>query len=299
MTDPWGWPAELTAASSCLAFQVQGRSSPIRRPMISRFGSCPTGDGRCDLSRTGKDRRTGRPGPGADAGHANPPSMLWPIMEHVTPLTERPDVAVPASTVGRVVIEMCSRQHGLRRPERRIRGRRGDLAASAVPPGLFRLIPPATITQMLHGLAMRPATDLAAALGAHEPDPVADLRPVDRVQVAQLGPDRHSGSQVAGLPGVLRPAARWAGGRATEDGDPLGARPRRDARGWSGGSSAASGSGASALLPLLTRSTRPPSRGSTSIMSPLFAPSARSISCPFYGGTPTPVVRDKALPGAG
>ena len=69
-------------------------------------------------------------------------------MQHVAPLTERPDVAVSAPTMGRVVIEVCSRQHDLGRPERHIRGRRGDLATSAVPPGLFRLIPPATITQM-------------------------------------------------------------------------------------------------------------------------------------------------------
>ena len=49
--------------------------------------------------------------PAPTQGHANPPSMLWPVMQHVAPLAERPDVAAPAPTVGRIVIEMRCRQH--------------------------------------------------------------------------------------------------------------------------------------------------------------------------------------------
>ena len=54
--------------------------------------------------------------------HPNPPAVLRPVMQQVAPLAQRPDVAVPASTVRRVVIEMCSRQHDLGRPERHIAG---------------------------------------------------------------------------------------------------------------------------------------------------------------------------------
>ena len=52
-------------------------------------------------------------GPAPTQGHANPPPVLWPIMEHVAPLAERPDVAVPAPNSGPIMIEMCSRQHDL------------------------------------------------------------------------------------------------------------------------------------------------------------------------------------------
>src|SRR5262245_41109786 len=46
---------------------------------------------------------------------------------------------------------------------------------------------------MLHDRPIRPPANLAAALRPHEPDPVADLLPVDRVEPAQLrldGPGR-------------------------------------------------------------------------------------------------------------
>jgi hypothetical protein len=95
--------------------------------------------------------------------------------------------------MGRVMVEMGCRQHDPGRPDRRIlgRGRRGDLAAPTAAPGLLFLVPPAAVAHMAHDLAMRPAADLAAALGVHEPDPVADLLSVDRVVPAQLRLDRH------------------------------------------------------------------------------------------------------------
>ena len=124
--------------------------------------------------------------------------MLGPVMQQMAPLAERLDVAVPAAAVRGVVVEMRRRQHDLGRPARLLlgRGRAGDLAAAAITPGLARLVPPAAIAQMAHHLAVRPPTGLAAALGAHEPHPAADLRPVDRVVVAQLGLDRHGRAQL-------------------------------------------------------------------------------------------------------
>ena len=116
----------------------------------------------------------------------NPPAMLRPVMEQVTSLAESPDVAMPPPTMRRVMVEMCRRQHHLGRPDRGAvgQGRRGDLAASTVPPGLLGFIPPPAIAEVTHGLAMRPATDLAATFGADEADPMADLRPVDRVEAS-------------------------------------------------------------------------------------------------------------------
>src|SRR3954467_175918 len=56
---------------------------------------------------------------------------------------------------------------------------------------------------------MRPAAGLAAALGAHEPDPVADLLPVDRVEVAQLRLDRHGPAPAQASRAAVRARGRW------------------------------------------------------------------------------------------
>ena len=99
-------------------------------------------------------------------------------------------------------------------------GRRGDLAArrparSAAPrptsgrhPGAARL-------------AVGPAADLAAALGPDEADPVADLRPVDRVEVAQLRLDRHGLFRLQASRAAVRARGRWWPGRSTRTRTPL------------------------------------------------------------------------------
>ena len=148
-------------------------------------------------------------GPPSPQGHPNPPSMLWSVVQHVAPLAERPDVAMPATAMSWIMVEMCSRQHDLGRPERHIRGRQGDLTTSTVPPDLFRLIPPGAIAQVAHCRAMRPATDLAVPLGPDEPDPVADLRPVDRVEVAQLRLDRYGQVPAQASRAAVRARGRW------------------------------------------------------------------------------------------
>ena len=123
--------------------------------------------------------------------HPDPPAVFRPVMQHMAALAERPDVAVPAPAVGRIVVQMCGRQHDLRRADRLIPARRGGPTAVPIPPSLFHLVPPAAIAQVLHGIAMRSTTGLAITTGPDETDPVADLRPVDRVEVAQLRLDRH------------------------------------------------------------------------------------------------------------
>ena len=207
--------------------------------------------------------------------------MLWPVVEQMAPLVHGSDIAVTPPAMGWVMVEMRCRQHDLGRPDRSIlgRGRAGGLAASAVAPGLLLLIPPATVVQSLDDLAVRAAAGLAASFGAHEADPAADLRPVDRVEVLQLGADRHDRSQVVGLAWALRPAARGAGGSTTDEGDSPVARRCRGERRWSGLSSAAAGSAglnsAAAGLATFARRTKPPSRGSTSSVSPVLVPRAR------------------------
>ena len=50
---------------------------------------------------------------------ANPPSMLWPVVQQMAALAERLDVAMPAPAVAGIVVEMGSCQHDLGRPYRR------------------------------------------------------------------------------------------------------------------------------------------------------------------------------------
>jgi hypothetical protein len=83
--------------------------------------------------------------------------MLGPVVQQVTPLAQRFDIAVPASAVAGIVVEMGRCQHDLGRPYRHIfgQGRRGDPAASSVAPSLLLLVPPAAVTQMLYDSSMR------------------------------------------------------------------------------------------------------------------------------------------------
>ena len=69
--------------------------------------------------------------------HPDPPAVLRPVMQQVAPLAERPDVAMPAPTMSRIVVEVRRRQHHLGRPDRRSlgQGRRGDPVAPGDPPG--------------------------------------------------------------------------------------------------------------------------------------------------------------------
>ena len=141
----------------------------------------------------------------------DPPPMLGPVVQQVAPLAECPDVAVPAPAMGRVMVEMRRRQHDLGRATGASSGRAGEgtlrprpsrqaccSSSHQRPSPRWRTI-----------LAMRPATDLAAALGAHEPDPVADLRPVDRVEVAQLRLDRHGRVPAQASRAAVRARGRW------------------------------------------------------------------------------------------
>ena len=70
--------------------------------------------------------RTGRPAP--PEREPDLAAVLGPVMKQVTPLAQRPHVAVPPAAVAGVVVEMRRRQHHLGRPHRLQlgRGRGGD-----------------------------------------------------------------------------------------------------------------------------------------------------------------------------
>ena len=169
-----------------------------------------TGADRCRSERVGAGEQVAqRPSPAQR--HPDPPPVLRPIMQQVTPLAERPDVAVPAAAMRRIVVEMRCREHDLGRPHRRVLSRAGE--------GALRPLPSRQVCSVsshqrpsprwLHNLAMRPAADLAAPLGPDEPDPVADLRPVDRVEVAQLRLDRHGRVPAQASRAAVRARGRW------------------------------------------------------------------------------------------
>ena len=137
--------------------------------------------------------------------------MLGPVVQQVASLTQSPDVAVPATAMRGVMVEVGCGQDYLGGPDRRrFRwGRGGDFAASAIAPGLRFLVPPPAVTEMTHGLAVRPTTDLTLTAGTHEPNPMADLRPVNRVEVTELRLDRHGLVRPQASKATVRARGRW------------------------------------------------------------------------------------------
>ena len=122
------------------------------------------------------------------------PSMLRRVVNHMATLTKRSEIARQA--VARIVVEMRAGQHDIGRPHRR-KGEaaldRDPFATAGAPAGGIG-IPPATVAEMGNPAHMRSGAMLAACAGSVEPDYVRQLRPVDRVQPAVFGSDRHPDS---------------------------------------------------------------------------------------------------------
>ena len=119
--------------------------------------------------------------------------MFRPVMQQVASLAECPDIAMPPAAMSRVMVEMGCSEYDPCRSYCRYCHRNGwryGLAA-AVAPGLAELVPPAAVAEMADDGAVRTAASLAPTGSPLEPDPAADLRPVDRVEKAQLRSDRH------------------------------------------------------------------------------------------------------------
>src|SRR5436305_915879 len=66
-----------------------------------------------------------------------------------------------------------------------------DPPAGVRPPAPRIGVPPPTISEMGDTALVRPCAALAPASGATEANPVRYLRPVDRIEPAVLGADRH------------------------------------------------------------------------------------------------------------
>ena len=141
----------------------------------------------------------------------DPLAVVRPVVQQVAALTQGSDIAVLATTVCRVMVEMGRGQDDLGGSEKLTfgQGGRGDLTAAAVAPLLPCVVPPATIPQLVHRLTMRPATSLTPAASSHEPNPMAHLRPVNRVEVAQLRLDRHGRLPAQTSRAAVRARGRW------------------------------------------------------------------------------------------
>ena len=150
-------------------------------------------------------------GPSPAQGEPDPPAVLGPVVQQVAPLAEaltlrcrRPQWAgswsrcAAASTT--LVVRIGAASAGAGEGTSRPRPSRQVCSCSSHqrPSPRWRT-----------SLAMRPATGLAAALGTHEPDPVADLRPVDGVVPAQLRLDRHGRVPAQASRAAVLARGRW------------------------------------------------------------------------------------------
>ena len=123
--------------------------------------------------------------------------MLWPIVDHVAALAEGREVGI--CVVRGVVVPMGRRQDDPgptgSSQDVSFRGYSDPPAPAIAPPTSLR-VPPAAIPEVVDQLPVRTPTPFAAAPSPAEPDHGRELRPVDRVEEAVLGPDRHGGRTV-------------------------------------------------------------------------------------------------------
>ena len=123
-----------------------------------------------------------------------PTPMLGRVVDHVASLAERSQVA--RRIVSRIMVQVRARDIDPRHADDG--GHCGNGCAhpptAAVTPMPAIGIPPSAVTQMEYASPMRTPTMLAAPLGAAEPDQPRQLGPVDGVQPAMFGHDRHDES---------------------------------------------------------------------------------------------------------
>jgi len=129
------------------------------------------------------------------------PAMLGRIVDHVAALAER--LQVRRRAVARVMIEVRASQDDVGHPD----PRQCEAALHRNPLALVRSpaqrisVPPSSIAEMCDPTKVRPTALLAAPAGTLEPDCARQLLPVDRVEPAIFGSDRHriSMSHATGL----------------------------------------------------------------------------------------------------
>ena len=121
--------------------------------------------------------------------------MLRPVVDHVASLAEGHEVGV--CIVRGVVVPVRRGQHhpGPTGEAEDVGPRRDpDPPASPIKPEASIGVPPATISEVINHPPVRPSAALTAAPRPAGPDHGRELRPVDRVEEAVLGPDRHGGA---------------------------------------------------------------------------------------------------------
>ena len=125
------------------------------------------------------------------------PLMLRTVVDQMASLAEGREVGV--GVVGRVVISVSGGKDDFgsagaaqdvgTRPD-------PDPPPPTIAPATRLSVPPAAIAEVIDHLTVRSPTALAPALRAAEADRHRQLAPVDRVEEAVLGPDRHDGGTV-------------------------------------------------------------------------------------------------------
>jgi len=118
--------------------------------------------------------------------------MFLAIMQEMTALTER--LQILRAVMAWIVIQVRRRQNhpGLPQPPLVLRKIDPiDCPPLLVPPDLSIGVEPTAIAEMMNHTAMGTTTGLATALGPLEPDHIAELPPVDRVETPKSLPDRH------------------------------------------------------------------------------------------------------------
>ncbi len=126
--------------------------------------------------------------------------MLRPILQHVTALTERTQIR--QTIIGGITVETYRREHGTSHPKPCGLHEIGPSChpSAAAPPRRRLLIEPATIWQTAHKGHVWATTTLTPSSSTCEPNVVAQVAPVGRIQRSQLAADGHgyttSSSQV-------------------------------------------------------------------------------------------------------
>lgn len=128
----------------------------------------------------------------AQIGQPATAQMLGPIVLEVAALAPGGEIRIAVATG--VVLTMAGRQYWHRQSRARQIGRAPHRPPSVRPPGAGLRIVPAPVVEADDDVPVRPTALLAAAARSFEADHRRELRPVERIEEAEFGADRHEPS---------------------------------------------------------------------------------------------------------